>query len=322
MRVLLTGGSGFIGTALVEFMARNGYEVVNIDKAAPYLDAHHKHWLKGDILDQALVREAVQAKAPDFVIHLAAETATNGRSLDDYRTNTDGTRNVVEAVKRSRFVRRFVSVSSQHVARPGSAVFHGPESEKPYKFYGRSKLVGETIVKEGDIGCIWTIIRPTTIWGPWHYGLARGLFKVMTGGFYLHPKEEVVRSYGYVRNVAWQIARIVEAPDASVNRRVLYVGDELVKQLDWVNGFSLALTGRKVRVVPRALVWALAMTGQIIGYCGLPFPIDRSRYLNMVTSNAVPIQETFQILGKPPVDFLAGIEETIRWLKEEGILRA
>src|SRR5688572_9329654 len=74
MRVLITGGSGFIGTNLVASLLAEGVPLVNLDVAEPLNQAHNGYWQQVDILDPARLTAAVQRFAPTHVVHLAART--------------------------------------------------------------------------------------------------------------------------------------------------------------------------------------------------------------------------------------------------------
>ena len=90
MKILITGGSGFIGTNMVEHFVNKGDEVLNIDWNAPQNSDHQKYWENVDILDYAKLETAITKFAPDYVVHLAARTDLYGKTLDDYKSNTVG----------------------------------------------------------------------------------------------------------------------------------------------------------------------------------------------------------------------------------------
>jgi GlcNAc-P-P-Und epimerase len=98
--ILVTGGSGFIGTNLVNRLIADGYEVTNLDKSPPAKDEHRGYWTKMEILDVRSL-DAVIAKAqPKIVIHLAARADSNGKELAGYTENTDGVANVLAALEK------------------------------------------------------------------------------------------------------------------------------------------------------------------------------------------------------------------------------
>src|SRR5205814_4739841 len=129
----------------------------------------------------------------------------------------------------------------------------------PATVYGQSKVITEKLTREANLPVCWTIIRPTNIWGPWHMRYRREFWRVVERGLYVHPgRKPVIRCYGYVKNVVYQIERIFEAPREMVHGKTLYLGDPPINLFDWVDGFSRALTGRPVRVVPLTLMRILA----------------------------------------------------------------
>ena len=133
----------------------------------------------------------------------------------------------------------------------------------------------------------------------------------------MHPgRQPVIRCYGYVKNVVHQIQKLFEAPRDAVHGRTFYLGDRPLNLFDWVNGFSRALTGREVRVVPPALMRALALVGDIPSQLtGKPFLISSSRFRSMTTNYETPMEPTFELLGESPYTLEDGIKETVEWLR-------
>ncbi|HRD54428.1 MAG TPA: NAD(P)-dependent oxidoreductase, partial [Flavobacteriales bacterium] len=218
MRLLITGGSGFIGTNLVEHCLAQGISLINLDWNPPLNPAHRDHWREADILDAAAMAKSLDNFRPTHVVHLAARTDTEEHvDVDAYRQNHEGTRILLEAVKRCLSVQRIIVTSTQFVCEAGYQPKHDLDF-KPFTVYGESKRLTEMATREAGLRCEWTIIRPTTIWGPWSLRYRDVLFKVMRKGLYFHPgRQRVVRSYGYVGNVVWQIMRMLEAPSERVH---------------------------------------------------------------------------------------------------------
>jgi nucleoside-diphosphate-sugar epimerase len=302
MKVLVTGGSGFIGLHLITHLLDCGYEVINVDCAAPEDESRLALWKNCSILDADILRAVFREFQPQFVVHLAAQATVDGRSLDDYRVNTVGTANLLEACKETPSVERVIVTSTQHVRRPGSEQQSSDTDFAPYMFYGQSKVITEELTRSAGLQCAWTIIRPTTVWGPGHFMLAQGLWGLMAQGKYVHPSHDpVLRSYGYVKCVAWQIEKLLQANRDDVHGRVFYVADGNTQQLKWVNAFSQQLAKRDVRTVPVSFIRLLAWIGDGMRAIGLRFPMYSERFQNMVTPNPVPIEPTLELLGTPPI---------------------
>jgi GlcNAc-P-P-Und epimerase len=317
MRILITGGSGFIGTNVVEALSRKANSIRNYSLHEPLNSEQMQYWRQGDILDPVAVRAAFQEFRPDKVLHLAARAECDENTTIEvgYRVNTEGTRNVLEAIRATPSVEHAIITSSQFVCAPGRL----PKNDTDYfpeTVYGQSKVITEQLTREANLSSTWTIIRPTNIWGPWHMRYRREFWHVLERGLYLHPGHQtVVRCYGYVKNVVYQIQKIFEAPRDLVHGKTFYLGDPPANLFDWVDGFSRQLTGHGVRVIPRALMRGLALLGDIPSYVtGRPFLINSSRFRSMTTDYRTPMEPTFQLLGENPYTLEEGIRETVEWL--------
>jgi nucleoside-diphosphate-sugar epimerase len=318
-RILVTGGSGFIGTHLMGAIRAAGEPCLNLDRAVPPVGSQREHWRRVDLRDAAALAREVAGFRPSHVVHLAARTDTTSDRLGDYLDNTEGTRALIDALE-ARGVRdaveRVVITSSQFVVGPGDPPA-GDEDFRPHTTYGESKVLTERMTRRS--GLPWTIVRPTNIWGPWHPRYPREFWAVLRRGLYLHPgRRPVMRCYGYVGNVAHQILRTFELPAAQVLHKVLYLGDAPLELHAWTDGFSRAITGRPVRVVPRSLLRAVALCGDVAVRLGLRAPLHSSRFRSMTEDYLVPMQPTFDLLGPPPITLEHGIDETVAWLRSQG----
>lgn len=320
-KILVTGGSGFIGSYLMdEFLKNKENQIINIDIAEPLEKKHNPFWQRIDILDKEKILEIFERFQPHYVLHLAAYAETRPENImEDYKPNTDGTANILAAIKSISSVERVVITSTQFVhQRQGSLPDHD-EDFAPHTIYGESKVITETLTRQANLPCCWTIIRPTNIWGPRHPRYTKEFWRVLKLGRYVHPgKQAVIRSYGYVGNVVDQIMQILHKEPSKVSGLVLYVGDEPINLYDWVNGFSLALNGRKVRTVPRFVVRILALIGDVLSVIKMKFPITSSRYKSMTEGNPAPMDKTFKVLGKSKYTLKQGIDETVVWLKSQS----
>jgi nucleoside-diphosphate-sugar epimerase len=321
MKLLLTGGSGFIGANVIEALSSEKTTILNYSLHAPLNSKQMQYWRAGDILDPEATNKAFREFQPDRVLHLAARTDCDENTTVEagYEINTVGTKNVLDAIRATPSVERSIITSTQFVCAPGRL----PESDTDYfpeTVYGHSKVVTEQLTRAANLTSCWTIIRPTNVWGPWHMRYRREFWRVLERGLYVHPGHQpVIRTYAYVKNVVDQIRRIFDAPREMVDRQTLYVGDRPINLLDWANGFSRALAGHKVRVIPRTLMRLLALAGDIpTRLTGKPFLINSSRYRSMITNYDTPMEPTFQLLGENPYTLEDGITETVKWLRSSN----
>lgn len=320
MKILVTGGGGFIGSNFVQTCTARGLSVLDLSLDAPLDPMNSAVWKQGDILDGDFVRALIADFAPDAVVHLAARAECDETTTVDagYRMNTDGTANILAAVRATPSVKRLVVTSSQYVCGPQRQ----PTSEEDYfpaTIYGVSKVITEQLTRAAGLACAWTIIRPTNVWGPWHMRYAREFWKVAQRGWYVHPGgAPVIRSYAFVGTVIEQIFSILEAPRDVIDRKTLYTTDAPDDIYHWANAFCLALRGTSARRVPRAILMAAGMGGEIIGrVTHKPFYINWSRYQSMITSYPTPYRETFDKLGCPSQSLEQGVTETVQWLRSK-----
>lgn len=314
--ILVTGGSGFIGTHLVDLLRENhDLEIVNLDVAPPNKSSHRSHWVFCDILNSAEVTRIFKDVRPRYVAHLAARTDMGGKDVEYYKLNSKGTQNIVDGVRDVGTVERAVFVSTQYVVGPGKLPEHDQDF-RPHTIYGESKVLSEKAVRGGNLECVWTIVRPTNVWGTMHPRYPKEFWRVMARGLYLHPgSKPVIRSYGYVGNVVDQMVGIFGKPAESVDRKVFYVGDPPLELLDWVNAFALEMTGKPARVIPQSALRVLAWAGDGITMLGMKFPIFSSRLKSMTEDYPTPMEPTYALLGPPKTSLSEGVKETVAWLR-------
>jgi GlcNAc-P-P-Und epimerase len=320
-RVLVTGGSGFIGTNLVELCRVNGATVQSLDLRPPQKHEHAAVWRQGDITDSSAVDAAVRAFAPTDVIHLAARTDLDGQSLSDYDVNIQGSANVLSAAGAASSVEHIVVASSRLVCRLG----YTPSTDDdyaPHTRYGESKALMEDMVRASSLAKPWTIIRPTSIWGPWFGTPYRDFFLAVARGRYVHPRGRTVqKSFGYVGNTAhqlWELGRHVQ----QVKARTFYVADyQPIDVHVFANHVRSELGLTAVRSLPMPVLWLIAMAGDVVKRAGaLEPPLTRFRLNNLVTPMVYDVGPLREVVGPLPFSPEAGIARTLDWLQDRGML--
>jgi 3beta-hydroxy-delta5-steroid dehydrogenase/steroid delta-isomerase len=196
-RVLVTGGSGFVGTNLVTELLDRGHQVRSFDRAPSPLPEHPRlQTFVGDITDVDDVADAVTDI--DTVFHTAAIIDLMGGAsvTDEYRqrsfaVNVGGTEKLVYAA-RAAGVKRFVYTASNSVVMGGQVISDGDET-LPYTqrfndLYTETKVVAEKFVlsqngtPDGRTGMLTCSIRPSGIWGRGDQTMFRKLFESVLAG--------------------------------------------------------------------------------------------------------------------------------------------
>ena len=95
-KVLVTGGSGFIGTNLIQHLLDKGADVRNFDRSEPADSKHAAMWIRGQVGDLTSFKAAMKEVEPDYIVHLAARTDLSGRGMEDYQDNISGANNIIK----------------------------------------------------------------------------------------------------------------------------------------------------------------------------------------------------------------------------------
>lgn len=194
-RVLVTGGSGFVGANLVTALLDRGYHVRAFDRApSPLADHPHLEVLTGDITDPSVCEVAVDGM--DTVFHTAAliELMGGASVSEEYRqrsfaVNVGGTENLVYVGQRAG-VKRFVYTASNSVVMGGQRLSNADETE-PYTerfndLYTETKVTAEKFVlsQNGAYGMLTCSIRPSGIWGRGDQTMFRRVFESVIKGHF------------------------------------------------------------------------------------------------------------------------------------------
>lgn len=310
MRVLVTGGSGFIGSRLVSELIAKGRQVSILDKV---LSSRYPELCQvGDIRDPKAVAAALVGI--DLVYHLAAEHRDDVSPISlYYEVNVDGTRNLAEACSASG-VTRMVFTSSVAVYGLNAASTSEGSPTNPFNDYGKSKLQGEGVLTrwaEENPAVSLTIIRPTVVFGEGNRGNVYNLIsQIASGRFLMVGDGENQKSMAYVGNVASFLNFVAESnvsgvsffnyvdkPDFSMN--------ELVGK---VRGFM----GKPPATFPR-IPYGVGMIGgacfdMISALTGKKFPISRVRVKKFCANTKISIPALEGTAFKPPYSLAKGME--------------
>jgi nucleoside-diphosphate-sugar epimerase len=185
MNALVTGGGGFIGSALVNELVKNRFRVTSFSRNDyPALRKTGVDSVRGDLSDINSVLKV--CKGMDIVFHVAAKAGISGSYSDYYRTNVTGTANIIHACKMNN-IKYLIYTSS------GSVVFNGddikganesiPYPARPLSYYTATKALAEQMVLQANSPRLSTIaLRPHLVYGPGDNHLLPGIIKQAKAG--------------------------------------------------------------------------------------------------------------------------------------------
>jgi nucleoside-diphosphate-sugar epimerase len=193
-KVLVTGGTGFLGSYIIKQLVEKGYPVRAIRRSRKLpswislVPEGSVEWVEGDVLDVVALEDAMEGA--DTIIHAAAIVSFTRKDRKEmYQVNVEGTANVVNMALEKN-VRRLIHISS--VAALGRTLDGGHvnedkkwEESKANTHYGKSKFKAELQVWRGiSEGLEAVIVNPSTIlgYGDWHSGSC-AIFKKVYEGF-------------------------------------------------------------------------------------------------------------------------------------------
>jgi nucleoside-diphosphate-sugar epimerase len=184
--VFVTGGSGFIGGALIRRLIADGHQVnalARSEASAAKVTELGATPRQGDITDPASL--AAAAEGAELAFHAAAWLDRNGTWADYVKSNVDGTRNVIDACRKAN-VRRLIHVSTEAVLIAGKPLINvdetapiRPDSRAPYP---ATKAQAEQLVRNANGTLETVIVRPRFVWGAGDTSLLPNLIGAVKSG--------------------------------------------------------------------------------------------------------------------------------------------
>ena len=319
-RVLVTGGSGFVGTNLVTELLDRGLEVRSFDRATSPLPAHPRlEIFQGDITNVDDVAAAVADT--DTIIHTAAIIDLMGGAsvTEEYRrrsfaVNVTGTKSLVHAPQKDA-VKRFVYTASNSVVMGGQRISGGsetlPYTERFNDLYTETKVVAEKFVlsQNGVKGLLTCSIRPSGIWGRGDQTMFRKLFESILAGHVkvLVGSKNAKLDNSYVHNLihGFILAAQHLVPGGTAPGQAYFINDgEPINMFEFARPVVEACGQRwpKLRV-PGRPVWLIMSGWQWLHFrFGLPKPLLEPTGVERVyLNNYFSIAKARRDLGYQPL---------------------
>jgi nucleoside-diphosphate-sugar epimerase len=328
--VVVTGATGFIGSALVDALVARGTRVHCLTRARPRgAEARGDvEWHVVDWSDARIVERTPALAEAKLVFHLAGRT--KGLTLDDFRAgNVRPTESLLAAfVRRGLRPDRFVLVSSQSAAGPAPGLAtprRELDTPAPVDDYGRSKLEAEHVVQAYGNAFPWTIVRPSSVYGPRDRDFL-AVFRQVSSGLWVYPAtRERWLSIAYVNDVVEGILVAATHPNA-VGRTYFLAGEPAVSWRDVYMAAAKATGARKLLEVdlPQSMVDIAGRLGDLAARL--------TKRVGLVTSTKVALgRPAYWICSteraRDELGFVcrttlgAGMRDTARWYAARGWLR-
>lgn len=329
MRLLVTGGTGFIGSHLAEEGRRRGAEVVVLgltgrpeeEANAELLARQGVEVLSGSITDAELCRRA--ARGATHIFHLAVAMREGGKSDEFFESvNLDGTRCLLEAA-RTQQVERFVYCSTIGIyghRAPGITREDSPLA--PGNIYERTKVSAERLVRDfaEHCGVPSVTLRPADVYGPRDQRLLK-LFKGITRGrFPLFGSGSGRRHMIYVDDVVSAFFKACER-DQALGEGLIVAGPSACTLRQLIDEIQAA-TGSKrygVRLPLAPMLGIAAVVEDVSAKLGVDPPIYRRRMDFFHSDSEFDTSRARRVLDwEPRVDLREGIRRTFEDYRRSG----
>lgn len=327
MKILVTGGTGFTGKALVRRLLKNGHHVIALDFQEGLKTQELRDWgaevVIGTVTDKAVVDRCMTGV--DIVHHLAAAfRQLNVPNSYYWDVNVEGTKNVLAAAFREK-VKKFVYCSTCGVH---GNVEHPPGDENApinaADYYQQTKYEAEPIVRQyQEKGMATTILRPAAIYGPGDPERFFMIFKrVNKGVFPMFGNGKTLYHPLYIDHLI--DAHVLAQEPGRGDGEAYLIADEQYVEIETLVKKTAAALGVSVKI-PHLPIWPVIIVGHICEKVCTPLKITPPIFPRRVDwyrqNRAFSIDKAKRDLGyHPQISLDEGLRRTAAWYKQEGYL--
>lgn len=321
MKVFLTGGTGFIGSHLIEILLAQGEEIfalVRDPARASWAVGKNIHLLRGDLFSIPALPSEI-----DLVFHLAGKTKAR-KSVDYYTANLKGTASLFRALSASGASPRVLCLSSLAAVGPSHGVRGVKESDpaRPVTHYGRSKLLAEEEALRYKDRFPLVIIRACAIYGPRDADFLN-FFRWINRGILPTVRGKKLISLCYVKDLVE--ALILCGRKNLPSGEILNIADPRVytwEELGEAAGRALGKRLKKV-IIPLTLFYFIAGLSEFADrFKSKPGIISRQKYQDLKQPAWIAdVSKAQELVSfQPRFDLETGLKETMDWYVEQGWL--
>lgn len=330
MNILITGATGFIGGFIVDEALNRGMQVwvaVRPTSSRKYLSDPRIQFLELNLSDKEQMKRQMDGLRFDYVVHAAGATKCL-HAEDFFRSNTEGTKNLVQALMEQQMpLKRFVFVSSLSVYGPVAEQqpyreICGNDTPQPNTAYGRSKLAAEQYIESIE-GFPYVILQPTGVYGPRerdYFMMAKSIKSHTDFSVGYKPQD---LTFVYVLDV---VQAIFLALDCQKTGGKYMLSDGEVYSSRTFSDLIHRELGHPWLLRIKAPIWLLRIItfcGEYIGrMTGKISALNNDKYNIMKQRNwRCDIKPAMSDLGyKPKYQLDEGVRLTIKWYKENNWL--
>jgi len=323
MRVFVSGATGFLGKHTVKRLSEIGYYVIAFgrnEQAATFFNTmDNVVFVKGDLEDKELLAKFM--KDVDFVIHCAALAAPYGKYEQFYKTNVEGTQNIVNASLSSN-IKKFIYLSTPSVYFTNESRINVRENDElpqnHTNYYAKTKHIADLIVKDAVLKGLPAIsLRPRQVFGPYDQTIFGRLIDTnKKRGIPLVNKGQILMDFTYVDNVVDVIISCLNADDQFngefyniTNDQPIYLIDALTLLYSYLNE---KLNAKKIS--PKLLSFVSSSSEIIANMTGKP-PILSKHVASFLsydyTLNIDKIKNDLQYT--PRISLTEGMNRYTKW---------
>jgi nucleoside-diphosphate-sugar epimerase len=280
VKVLVIGGSGFIGARLISTLRERGHTIVNLDVVPLVPEREGVTTMVGDVTVDADV--AAAADGCDAIVLLAAEHRDDVRPVSRYEAVNVGGARTVAAVAERLGIDRLVFTSTVAVYGLSEGIADEDATPRPFNPYGETKLKAEGVLRawaDADLARSLVIVRPSVVFGEGNRGNVYTLVRqIAAGRFLMVGRGDNRKSMAYVGNIVSFLAdalgfergttlvNFADKPDLSTREIVAIIRGEL---------------GKRPEPGPGIPVWVALVAGAVFDgiarISGRTFPISAIR---------------------------------------------
>ena len=314
MKILVTGGSGFIGTNLVPDLLAQGHTVVIYDKQRS--EKYPDFCIVADIRDKRKLANSM--RGVDAVYHLAAEHSDKVHPVSLYfDVNVGGAENIVYGLEKNG-VEKLIFTSTVAVYGLSPEERNEASLIRPFNDYGLSKYKSEVVfdewVNSDDKRCL-VIVRPTVIFGEGNKGnVYRLLSQIASGRFVMVGNGKNKKSMAYVLNISQFLTKLLNSAPGP-GRHVYNYADKPDLTTDELVRIALNTLGKKRRINFRipffiALVWGYAFDF-LATITKKNYPVSSIRVRKFCAESVVGAEKLRETGFSAPYLLTDGIDKTI-----------